>query len=215
MDLNYKATNIFPVTLHRFDVTGFDKIKYDLIDYAYELKKLTSKSLQNSNRGGWHSKTFVVKKGTTLLNTFLIDALSGFFEYEIIDKSNIFNLVAWVLINKPNSYNVSDDHPGVDLSGVLWVKTPKNSGNIVFESPYTWSGDSEINSYTEDFKKLNKQYQCHYFEPREGSLLIFPPYIKHSVSENKSNEDRISVPFNLTFYNPSVVNMYSEIINKK
>ena len=85
------------------------------------------------------------------------------------------------------------------MSGVLWVKAPKNSGNIIFESPYMWSGDTEINSYTEDFKKLNKQYQIHYFEPEEGSLLIFPSYIRHSVSENKSNEDRISVAFNLTF----------------
>ena len=29
MDLNYKATNIFPVTIHRFDVTAFDKILSD------------------------------------------------------------------------------------------------------------------------------------------------------------------------------------------
>ena len=55
----------------------------------------------------------------------------------------------------------------------------------------------------------------YYFRPMEGRLLIFPSSLEHEVKENKSNEDRISVPFNLTFYNPSVVNMYSEIINKK
>ena len=199
MDLNYRATNIFPVTIHRFDVKGFDEIKNDLIDYAYAFQKQDLKGKQKSNRGGWQSDTFTVKREVTLLNTFLLDTLSGFFKYEIFDKFYNFNLTAWVNINKPDTYNVSHDHPGVDMSGVLWVKAPKNSGNIIFESPYMWSGDTEINSYTEDFKKLNKQYQIHYFEPEEGSLLIFPSYIRPSVSENKSNEDRISVAFNLTF----------------
>ena len=39
MDLNYSTRNIFPVPIHIFDVNGFDGVKNDLIDYAYNLKK--------------------------------------------------------------------------------------------------------------------------------------------------------------------------------
>ena len=31
----------------------------------------------------------------------------------------------------------------------------------------------------------------------EGDLLIFPAYLPHSVEENKSNEDRVIVSFNI------------------
>ena len=39
MDLNYSIENIFPVPIHIFDVNGFDEIKNELIDYAYNLKE--------------------------------------------------------------------------------------------------------------------------------------------------------------------------------
>ena len=34
MDLNYRVTNLFPVSIHEFSVDGFDDIKSELIDYA-------------------------------------------------------------------------------------------------------------------------------------------------------------------------------------
>ena len=33
--------------------------------------------------------------------------------------------------------------------------------------------------------------------PQEGVMLIFPSFLLHSVEENLSDEDRISVAFNL------------------
>ena len=39
MDLNYRTNLLFPVSVHQFDVNGFNEIKNQLIDYAYDLKK--------------------------------------------------------------------------------------------------------------------------------------------------------------------------------
>ena len=33
--------------------------------------------------------------------------------------------------------------------------------------------------------------------PKEGSMLVFPSYLEHMVKPNESDEDRISVSFNL------------------
>ena len=33
--------------------------------------------------------------------------------------------------------------------------------------------------------------------PKEGDLLIFPAYLPHSVEENKSDEDRVIISFNI------------------
>ena len=35
-------------------------------------------------------------------------------------------------------------------SGVLWIKTPKNCGNIVFESPEIFNRYQELDSYSDE-----------------------------------------------------------------
>ena len=44
---------------------------------------------------------------------------------------------------------------------------------------------------------MNKQYHSFDLQPVEGRILIFPAHLLHEVGENKSNQDRISVSFNL------------------
>jgi uncharacterized protein (TIGR02466 family) len=39
------------------------------------------------------------------------------------------------------------------------------------------------------------------FNPLEGRMLIFPSYLAHQVEPNESDEDRISVSFNLSIVN--------------
>ena len=38
-------------------------------------------------------------------------------------------------------------------------------------------------------------------ESKEGRLLIFPAWLKHSVTSNQGQTDRISISFNLMFKN--------------
>ena len=79
----------------------------------------------------------------------------------------------------------------------LWIKTPENSGNIIFESPYNFNSYREITSYHDEFKNsFNIDYN-YYFSPFEGRMIVFPSHLQHQVTKNKSNEDRISVSFNI------------------
>ena len=110
---------------------------------------------------------------------------------------------AWVNISKPGSYLAKHHHPDCNLAGVLWIKAPQNSGDIVFDSPRTFdpflqsAKNGEIDSYTDDFKDKGNIHLDYYFPPTEGRILIFPSYLRHLVEENKSEEDRISVSFNI------------------
>ena len=47
------------------------------------------------------------------------------------------------------------------------------------------------------FKNSNNYFHTYYFLPTEGRMLLFPSHLQHEVFENKSNEDRISVSFNI------------------
>ena len=99
--------------------------------------------------------------------------------------------------NNLGSFNVLHNHPGCDLSGVLWVKCPKECGNIVFYSPSLFETFQEIESYTQDFKDKNNYHHNYFFPPLEGRMLIFPSHLQHEVKKNLSNENRISVSFNI------------------
>ena len=83
------------------------------------------------------------------------------------------------------------------MSGVFWIKAPKNSGSIVFHSPEMFNRFQELDSYEDDFCYNSNCYMTHDFVPHEGRILIFPASLEHHVEENKSNEDRISYSFNL------------------
>ena len=194
MDLSYKTNTVFPIPIHQFDVNGFDKIQNELVDYAYDLKEKDPEGNLLSNRGGWQSKGFDVNDENDKLHQFIINCLSKFPYIKISVK--IF-LHGWININKPGDYNVKHSHPSNDLSGVIWLNAPKDSGKIVFESPFNFNAYNEITSYTDDFKNNFNIDESYYFNPISGRILVFPSHLQHEVLENKSNEDRISVSFNI------------------
>ena len=198
MDLNYKTNLIFPTPIHQFDVNGFSEIQDELIDYAYDFNKKDPIGVSISNRGGWQSKGFDIINEDDVLQLFLINCLSNF---PPIKKSVELRGYAWININKPGDYNIKHVHPTNNLSGVLWIKCLENSGDIVFDSPNNFESFLENKSYNDDFKKSNfidDSYHCY---PTEGRMIVFPSHLQHHVQENKSNEDRISVSFNIRLSN--------------
>ena len=198
MDLNYKTNLIFPIPIHQIDVNEFSEIQDELIDYAYDLKRKEPIGKSNTNRGGWQSSVFDVGLKDDKLHEFLINSLVGLPPFK---KSIDFTVKSWININKPGDHNVSHNHPNCNLAGVLWIKAPKNSGKIVFDSPNNFESFLENKSYIDDFKKsyfIDDSYHCY---PTEGRIIVFPSHLEHHVQENKSNEDRISVSFNIRLSN--------------
>ena len=46
-------------------------------------------------------------------------------------------------------------------------------------------------------KKFNNYFHSFHFNPVAGRLLVFPSHLEHHVDFNESQEDRISVSFNV------------------
>ena len=194
MDLNYKTVNIFPVPVHQFDVNGFSEIQDELIDYVYKMREKDPVGHTISNRRGWQSSCFSLENEDDILQNFLTNCLS---EFPPIEKSIKLFVSAWININPPEAFNLKHNHPTSDLSGVLWIKSQKNCGNIIFESPRSFATHQEIYSYTDDFKKNNNYFHSYSFNPRAGRMLVFPSHLDHHVDFNQSQEDRISISFNI------------------
>ena len=194
MDLNYNTVNIFPVPIHQFDVNGYSEIQDELIDYVYKMREKDPVGHTISNRRGWQSSCFSLENEDDILQNFLTNCLS---EFPPIEKSIKLFVSAWININPPEAFNLKHNHPTSDLSGVLWIKSQKDCGNIVFDSPRSFATHQEVECYTEDFKDNNNYFHSFSFEPVGGRLVVFPSHLDHHVEFNKSQEDRISVSFNI------------------
>ena len=198
MDLNYNLINIFPIPVHCFDVKEFEKLQNKLIDYAYNLKEKDPDGNFISNRGGWQSHPFNIENNDDILHNFLIESLSKF---PNIKDDVKFKVKAWININGSGDYNITHCHPTSNLASVLWIKCPDNCGDIEFVSPYQYSAFEEIESYTDDFRKNNFLHHSVIINSKEGRMLVFPSHLHHRVNTNESQEDRISISFNITFIN--------------
>ena len=195
MDLNYKTINLFPSSIHSLEIKNFNDYKDQLVKETYQEKDDDPIGRKISNYGGWQSNQYNIHKyNSETLKKIIIDSLSGFLPM----SENVSMVIeGWKNINFPGSFNVKHNHPRCNLSGVLWIKAPKDSGNIVFTSPQFFDKFQELYSYNDEFQLKSNAYMTYYFVPKEGRILIFPSSLEHEVKENKSNEDRISFSFNV------------------
>ena len=194
MNLSYSNINLFPSVIHQFDVNGFNEIQDELIDFVYNMREKDPVGHTISNRRGWQSSCFSIDNENDVLKKFLTNCLA---EFPPIKKSVRLFVSAWVNINPPEAFNMKHNHPTSDLSGVLWIKSQKDCGNIIFDSPRSFATHQEIECYNEDFKENNNYFHSFSFNPVAGRLIVFPSHLEHHVAFNESQEDRISVSFNI------------------
>lgn len=198
MKIDYNVENIFPVPIHIIDINNFSSLQKKLIYLAYkEEKGSKGQGRKASNVGGYQSFPFQLQEKNNKLSQVLLDIFSNL---PCFKESIKFESSAWININKSGDSNQYHNHPATNLAGVLWIKIPENSGNIRFLSPYNFSAYGEINSYADEFKKMTACYYDYVYKPKEGTMLIFPAHLVHKVEENTSNEDRISVSFNIDLH---------------
>ena len=169
-----------------------------LISYFYKLK---NKNIGNivSNEGGWQSENLN-------LNINDLQPLIKNFQTPILNYSKICkfkkNLIfkidtMWCNINEYKDYNISHIHPNSLFSGVYYLKTPKDCGNLVFEHPcgyleYNWN-----KNFIQDCVTHNSGIWK--ILPKKNYLFLFPSWLKHYVKPNlNKKEDRISISFNVT-----------------
>ncbi len=195
MDLSYNTINLFPCIVQAFDISDFGVLQKQLIDYAYELRDQDTTGRKVSNRGGWQSELYRIKNDENTMHNFLIDFASSI---PSIKKEEVDIVMwAWININGKGHYNVEHAHPSSDLAGVFWIKIPDTSGKLCFNSPNAFEAYNEILCSTDDYKDNNLYHQRFDFDPKEGRILVFPAHLRHYVSENMFDGDRISISFNL------------------
>ena len=180
-----------------FVSTVFKKNLNDKIYKNYFLKKLKSckKSVVVSNVGGFQSESFTKVETNILHDIFLNPADEFVKEFNPRHKINLKLLNYWLNLNKTTNYNELHNHQGF-LSGIYYIKTPKNSGRLIFQEGNLTKMSTNYYKYFD-----HPNFYTKFFMPtQEGDLYLFTSNTLHYAEPNLSKEDRISVAFNLEVY---------------
>lgn len=101
----------------------------------------------------------------------------------------------WATVNAPGAGHPLHSHPNNFLSGVYYVQTQPGAETINFHDLRPQTGI--IRPPVTELTAQNTDQVV--VQVRNGTLLVFPSYLPHSVAPNESHEVRISISFNLMF----------------
>jgi len=130
------------------------------------------------------------------LNTCIKAAAKQYFEDISIEPKqfSLYYLFNKIILGGEHS---NHSHPHSLLSGVFYLKIPKNAPPIIFSDPrdhYKYIQYPVKFGNPQDMYKLLPEYVIN---PTEGLMLMWPSWLEHQVPSSKCSEERIAVAFNV------------------
>ena len=101
----------------------------------------------------------------------------------------------WANVLAKGAAHRAHSHPNNFLSGVYYVRTHPGTDTINFHDPRNQT--SVIRPPVVELTAENTDQVA--VSVKNGTLLVFPSYLQHSVDTNMSEEERISISFNIMF----------------
>lgn len=88
-------------------------------------------------------------------------------------------------------------HPGYTISGVYYHTINPDMGGIQFQNPVQMMQHCQ-------FPECNRSSQSIEFIPSPGDIILFPSWLMHNTMTNTTDEERISLAFNLDIEIPNL-----------
>jgi len=120
---------------------------------------------------------------------------AGVLRFLRIGTTDIEITGCWATVLAPGASHKLHSHPNNFLSGAYYVRTATGADTLNFHDPRHQA--SVIRPPVVELTAENADQVV--VRVRDGTLLLFPSYLEHSVDANKSSDERISISFNLMF----------------
>tara|TARA_S200000501_G_scaffold39007_1_gene31931 strand:- start:150 stop:740 length:591 start_codon:yes stop_codon:yes gene_type:complete len=183
---------LFPTPVYIADIkhpTLNQELERDIVAWSKQ-----DKGIIRTNVQGWHSTTNMHERPEfKKLVNMLYDCQKTVYEQEYYESEPVLGNM-WANINPPGGSNRAHQHPNSLWSGVYWIKTPKNCGQLKIDDPRSVACMTRPRQ--KDTKKPDRLWRETHYEPIAGRCIMFPSWLMHCVDPNESNDIRISVSFN-------------------
>lgn len=145
---------------------------------------------------GWQSiQTLHVLDDFQDLVSCVHRAVTGILRFLRIGYDAFEVTACWVTVLAKGAEHKVHCHPNNFLSGVYYLRTHPGADTINFHDPRNQTGIirppvAELTAENTDQVVVRVS---------NGTLLIFPAWLRHSVDANTGEEERISISFNIMF----------------
>lgn len=105
--------------------------------------------------------------------------------------SNEFQIInSWFSLFKKNNFGHIHMHSDADVSGVIYLESDEQDGNIYFLNP------NKLAQHSRTYTNLDPIIK---YSPKVCKILLFPGWLEHGIETNLTDNNRLSFSFNIIF----------------
>lgn len=193
--MEIKAQSLFPSYVWTSLFTDREQFNANLLKQAYAMRDKYPAGVIKSNENGWQSDNIVQQLDEFKdLNLRIMQICERIGESQLFQPNLVYRHQAWVNISPPGASNKIHYHANSHFSGVYYVslKAPE-CGSIFFRDPRVVN---RMLTYPTN-KRTEFTAEEVNMPPEEGRIYVFPGWLEHGVNVNKSDQDRVSISFNV------------------
>tara|TARA_R110000822_G_scaffold114189_4_gene245645 strand:- start:356 stop:931 length:576 start_codon:yes stop_codon:yes gene_type:complete len=178
-----------PIYQNFIDRESFNIIKEDTYKFIQKNQDLFESIWLCPTKTTQHHPLNKNIKSRVLNNQIKIYVENYYKAWDFNESCNLKISEIWVNIAKTNDYQEEHNHNSNLFSGVVYINTNEFSGDFNFINPLSAEGSLMGNP--------NKCGFMSSIKPQNGMILLFPSWFNHRALPNNSDEDRISISFNI------------------
>lgn len=178
----------------------------EIVNECYNLKDKCPNGVIKSNFGGWQSPVFdfnTIRHGVTPqiknLAENVKEITAELLEDSFGDESltHFKNDIGWwINVNNGFSYNVHHTHPGCSMIAIYYAKIPQIVKSNIRDEGQLVILRQDASCHSDILSNIDSMCEIK-ISPKEQYLYIMPSYLAHYVTAHTSNDDRISIAFNI------------------
>ena len=198
--MNRDLKTIFPTPVQISEVENAAALNARLLPVIAESRAVTP----NSRPDSWASTVYTTLNSVDQLHEIpdfaelrdiILREAGAFADTLRLDREH-FNLRitdCWFNVYGPKDGQEAHLHANNLISGSYYVQAPEGASGLMFHSPM------DGNMIAPPFTEMNSYNSLSLEMPvKEGLIVLFPSWLRHSVRPSAVDAERISVSFNLT-----------------
>jgi len=187
---------LFSKVVYKSKLKNISKDEKDIILNLIKTSNFYDSNLEDKN-SNLHSKSssnfyFLNDTNILFLKEKILNEFYNFTKKYLNYQNTEFKInTSWIAKSEPNQSSEWHNHNNSWYSGILYIQTFQNCGNIGFRS----SENKRYNIVPNVYNILNAdQFN---FIPEDNMILFFPSQLEHKIFKNNSNVIRYSIAFNI------------------
>jgi uncharacterized protein (TIGR02466 family) len=180
-----------PIFIFDCEENQYENIDQEICQCYSKINFLNGSNLDSINTqtsGPIHTSQLIRDYDLKNLKNYISNSLKKVNEYiHGYDRYNYTFINSWMTRTTKSKLIQTHHHETIGISGVYYHRVDEKCGNIYFRS-----FDKCF-----DISPLFKRTQDYEVDVRSGRLLLFPSWFEHGTRSSNSDNERISIAFNM------------------